>query len=159
MHAEVREGERNAHRLTTTWLPEYDVRATTAPTVGEQDLLKGLEQPARSQVRPRLQARQAGAGGLLSGKEPAAAFTAVAGVQLWHWARDASATGRSRQHAKIAVADRRILFLGSANLTESAALRNMEAGVLVRGGDAPQRAAEHMAELQRTGVLRPLGTA
>ncbi|MFJ3104030.1 DISARM system helicase DrmA [Streptomyces sp. NPDC086835] len=43
VHAEVREGERNAHRLTTTWLPEYDVRATTAPTVGEQDLLKGLE--------------------------------------------------------------------------------------------------------------------
>jgi phosphatidylserine/phosphatidylglycerophosphate/cardiolipin synthase-like enzyme len=99
----------------------------------------------------------AGAGGLLSGKEPAVAFNAVEGVQLWHWARDAPATGRSRQHAKIAVADRRILFLGSANLTESAALRNIEAGVLVRGGEAPQRAAEHVTELQRTGVLRPLG--
>ncbi|MFC9627844.1 DISARM system helicase DrmA [Streptomyces mirabilis] len=43
VHAHVRDGERNAHRLTTTWLPEYDVRATTAPTLEEQDLLRGLE--------------------------------------------------------------------------------------------------------------------
>ncbi|CAL9358295.1 DISARM system helicase DrmA [Streptomyces sp. enrichment culture] len=43
VHAQVRDGERNAHRLTTTWLPEYDVRATTAPTVDEQHLLRGLE--------------------------------------------------------------------------------------------------------------------
>ncbi|MFE9825338.1 DISARM system helicase DrmA [Streptomyces sp. NPDC005791] len=43
VHAHVRDGERNAHRLTTTWLPEYDVKATTAPTVQELDLLRGLE--------------------------------------------------------------------------------------------------------------------
>ncbi|MFJ9916866.1 DISARM system helicase DrmA [Actinacidiphila glaucinigra] len=43
VHAQVRDGERNAHRLTTTWLPEYDVRATTAPTLEEQELLGGLE--------------------------------------------------------------------------------------------------------------------
>ncbi|MET7839193.1 DISARM system helicase DrmA [Streptomyces sp. NPDC005356] len=43
VHAYVRDGERNAHRLTTTWLPEYDVRTTSAPTLEEQDLLHGLE--------------------------------------------------------------------------------------------------------------------
>ncbi|MEU3659841.1 DISARM system helicase DrmA [Streptomyces sp. NPDC032940] len=43
VHAHVRDGERNAHRLTTVWLPEYDVRATTAPAVEDQDLLRGLE--------------------------------------------------------------------------------------------------------------------
>lgn len=43
VHAHVRDGERNAHRLATTWLPEYDVRATTAPTVQDLDLLRGLE--------------------------------------------------------------------------------------------------------------------
>ncbi|MHA5047083.1 DISARM system helicase DrmA [Streptomyces sp. SD15] len=43
VHAQVRDGERNAHRLTTTWLPDYDVRATTAPALEEQDLLRGLE--------------------------------------------------------------------------------------------------------------------
>ncbi|MDH6228179.1 DISARM system phospholipase D-like protein DrmC [Streptomyces sp. MJP52] len=98
----------------------------------------------------------AGAGGLLGGAEPAVAFSAVPGVRLWHWARDAGRHPHSRQHAKLAVADRRVLLLGSANLTESAAHRNIEAGVLITGGDAPQRAAEHIEELQRTGVLQPL---
>ncbi|MEU2281029.1 DISARM system phospholipase D-like protein DrmC [Streptomyces sp. NPDC013178] len=97
----------------------------------------------------------AGAGGLLSGKEPADAFASVPGLQLWVWARDPARQARSRQHAKLAVADRRTLFLGSANLTESAARRNIEAGVLVTGGEAPRRAAEHILDLQRLGVLRP----
>ncbi|MFI6581748.1 DISARM system helicase DrmA [Embleya sp. NPDC050493] len=43
VHADVRPGERHAHRLTTTWLPAYDVPMTTAPTVEEQTLLEGLE--------------------------------------------------------------------------------------------------------------------
>lgn len=96
-----------------------------------------------------------GAGGLLSGPEPADAFASVPGVCLWYWARDAGRLTRSRLHAKLAVADRRTLFLGSANLTESAARRNIEAGVLVSGGEAPRRAAEHVVELQRLGILRP----
>lgn len=97
-----------------------------------------------------------GARGLLKGREPAEAFASVPGVSLWHWARDPDGHPHSRQHAKLAVADRRALFLGSANLTESAAHRNIEAGVLVSGGEAPRRAAEHIVELQRLGVLRPL---
>ncbi|WP_456228945.1 phospholipase D-like domain-containing protein [Streptomyces sp. YJ-C3] len=56
----------------------------------------------------------------------------------------------------MAVADRRILLVGSANLTESGVRRNLEAGVLVTGGTAPQRAAEHIRELQRRGILTPL---
>ncbi|WP_432752324.1 phospholipase D-like domain-containing protein [Streptomyces sp. JL2001] len=74
---------------------------------------------------------------------------------LWVWARDPAEQGRSRQHAKLAVADRRTLLLGSANLTESAARRNIEAGVLVTGGEAPRRTAEHIVDLQRLGILRP----
>ncbi|MGW0367454.1 DISARM system phospholipase D-like protein DrmC [Streptomyces coeruleorubidus] len=97
-----------------------------------------------------------GAGGLLSGNEPADAFASVPGLWLWAWARDPAEQGRSRQHAKLAVADRHTLLLGSANLTESAARRNIEAGVLVTGGEAPRRTAEHIVELQRLGILRPL---
>ncbi|MFF8594297.1 phospholipase D-like domain-containing protein [Streptomyces sp. NPDC015220] len=78
------------------------------------------------------------------------------GLSLWHWARDPSAHAHSRRHAKLAVADRRTLFLGSADLTESAARRDIEAGVLVHGGEAPRRAAEHVLELQRLGILRPM---
>jgi phosphatidylserine/phosphatidylglycerophosphate/cardiolipin synthase-like enzyme len=97
-----------------------------------------------------------GAAGLLDGPEPADAFAAVPGVRLWHWPLEEREYQRARQHAKIAVADRSVLFLGSANLTASGARLNIEAGVLVRGGSAPQRAAEHVQELQRRGVLRPL---
>jgi hypothetical protein len=32
VHAEVRDGERRAHRLRTTWLPTYEVPATVTPT-------------------------------------------------------------------------------------------------------------------------------
>jgi phosphatidylserine/phosphatidylglycerophosphate/cardiolipin synthase-like enzyme len=96
-----------------------------------------------------------GAGGLLSGPEPADAFASVPGLRLWHWVRGSARHAHSRQHAKLAVADRRVLFLGSANLTEAAARRNIEAGVLVSGGQAPRRAAEHIMELQRLGILQP----
>lgn len=98
----------------------------------------------------------AGAHGLLSGREPADAFASVPGLRLWHWAREPAEHGHSRLHAKLAVADRRTLLLGSANLTESAARRNIEAGVLVSGGEAPRRVAEHIVGLQRLGVLKPL---
>jgi len=42
VYAEVRDGERIAHRLMTTWLPSYDVPATIAP-VGEGTPLEGVE--------------------------------------------------------------------------------------------------------------------
>lgn len=99
---------------------------------------------------------KAGAAGLLGGPEPSEAFAAVPGLRLWHWAPERREHHGARQHAKLAVADRRVLLLGSANLTESAVHRNLEAGVLVTGGSAPQRAAEHIRELQQRGVLRPL---
>lgn len=45
-----------------------------------------------------------------------------------------------------------------ANLTQSGVDRNIEAGLLIQGGAAPQRAAEHVAELKTRGVLVRLGT-
>ncbi|GAA2109457.1 DISARM system phospholipase D-like protein DrmC [Streptomyces synnematoformans] len=98
----------------------------------------------------------AGARGLLSGGEPAEAFTAISRVKLWHWPMDQRRHRHSLQHAKLAVADGALLWLGSANLTESGVRRNLEAGLLVRGGSAPQRAAEHVRDLQRRGVLQRL---
>ncbi|MFI0355151.1 DISARM system phospholipase D-like protein DrmC [Actinomadura sp. 9N407] len=90
-----------------------------------------------------------GAGSALSGDEPAAAFHGL-GVELWHW----PATGRTgRMHAKIAVADRRELLVSSANLTQSGVRDNIEAGLLVHGGTAPERAAEHFDALRSAGTL------
>ncbi|WP_246059976.1 DISARM system phospholipase D-like protein DrmC [Herbidospora galbida] len=103
-----------------------------------------------------------GAGSALGGAEPAAAFLTVPGVELWHWpaahrAGPGEADGKgAKMHAKLAVADRRVLLVSSANLTQSGVARNIEAGLLVHGGAAPQRAAEHVAELRARGVLERL---
>ncbi|WP_434740279.1 DISARM system phospholipase D-like protein DrmC [Micromonospora sp. SH-82] len=99
----------------------------------------------------------AGGAGALHGAEPAAAFADVPGVELWHWPVDRRSERPARMHAKIAVADRHALLVSSANLTQSGATRNIEAGLLVHGGSAPLRAAEHIAELQSRGVLTRLG--
>lgn len=95
-----------------------------------------------------------GAGSALSGDEPASAFTDVPGARLWHWPLGQRAEPGAKAHAKLAVADRRTLLTTSANFTQSGVDRNIEAGTLIRGGSAPARAAEHIAELQSTGVLQ-----
>lgn len=97
-----------------------------------------------------------GAGSALAGSEPAAAFVSVPGVQLWHWPVPQRLEAGAKMHAKLAVADRRTLLVSSANLTQSGVGKNVEAGLLVRGGAAPQRAAEHIDELKAKGVLARL---
>ena len=62
--------------------------------------------------------------------------------------------GRSGlMHVKAAVADARTLLLSSANLTESALERNMELGVLLRGGDTASRVERHVDALIAAGNL------
>lgn len=89
--------------------------------------------------------------------EPALAFAGVAGVQLLHWpTEERIAFSGGRLHAKLVVADREVAFVTSANLTGSALGQNIECGLVVRGGSAPRRLADHFAALAREGVLRPL---
>lgn len=67
------------------------------------------------------------------------------------WPGSARPTGAS-MHAKILVVDRRIALVGSANLTAAAIGRNLECGLLVRGGTVPARLADHV--LSAEGLLR-----
>ena len=95
-----------------------------------------------------------GAGSALQGEEPAAAFHGI-GAELWRWSAASREKG-AKMHAKLAVGDRRELLVSSANLTQSGVVKNIEAGLLVRGGSAPRRAAEHVAALRAAGVLERL---
>lgn len=97
-----------------------------------------------------------GAGSALTGAEPAAAFAEVPGVELWHWPVGKRPDQGAKMHAKLAVVDQRVLLTSSANLTQLGVDRNIEAGLLVRGGAAPRRAAEHVAGLRAHGVLARL---
>lgn len=57
-------------------------------------------------------------------------------------------------HAKCAVADGRIAFLTSANLSEAAMERNMELGVFVRDGHLPEELHRHLEALVKTGLVK-----
>lgn len=59
------------------------------------------------------------AGGALAGEEPAVAFLAVPGVQVWHWPPERRPEQSSKMHAKLAIADSEVLLVSSANLTQS----------------------------------------
>lgn len=65
--------------------------------------------------------------------------------------------GHAAMHAKCAVADRRVAFVTSANLTGAAMTDNMELGLVVRGGDVPKRIANHFSALILEGRLSLLG--
>ncbi|WP_040289740.1 DISARM system phospholipase D-like protein DrmC [Alicyclobacillus hesperidum] len=56
-------------------------------------------------------------------------------------------------HAKCAVADGTIAFITSANLSQAAMEKNMELGVLLRGGTVPNKLERHLGYLVTTGIV------
>ncbi|MDF9828604.1 cardiolipin synthase [Ereboglobus sp. PH5-10] len=64
-----------------------------------------------------------------------------AGFYQWKDADNASV------HAKCAVADGKVAFITSANLTAAAMDRNMELGVLMKGGYVPEQLQQHLGAL------------
>ncbi|QSB16691.1 DISARM system phospholipase D-like protein DrmC [Natronosporangium hydrolyticum] len=93
-----------------------------------------------------------GAGSALQGEQPAKAFADLPKIPLFTWAIDRRPDG-ARMHAKLVVADERVLFVSSANLTAAGIGSNVEAGLLVSGGPAARRAAEHLRAMRRHGLL------
>lgn len=81
----------------------------------------------------------------------------VAGAKVYYWPverRDTDRHGRyGALHAKCAVSDRASALVSSANLTEYALELNMELGILVKGGNLPNRIASHFKELMARNVL------
>jgi len=70
-----------------------------------------------------------------------------------HWPADVREPGASL-HAKILVVDRKTALVGSANFTGHGMERNLECGLLIRGGAVPGSIREHL--LTADGVV-PLG--
>jgi cardiolipin synthase A/B len=69
-------------------------------------------------------------------------FPQVAARRLC-WPATARLPGAS-MHAKLLIVDRRTALVGSANLTGYGLERNLECGLLVRGGPVPRLLAEHV---------------
>ena len=75
--------------------------------------------------------------------------------ELWYDPRSLTegAAARSCLHAKCVVVDRREALVTSANFTEAAQQRNIEAGVLIRHEAMAARIADHFLALRTSGML------
>jgi phosphatidylserine/phosphatidylglycerophosphate/cardiolipin synthase-like enzyme len=80
-------------------------------------------------------------------------------ARVYAWPRDRrpkDANGRpGLLHVKCAVADARLVFLSSANLTEHAMVRNMEMGLLVTSAELGAQIVRHFDGLVADGTLVP----
>jgi cardiolipin synthase len=96
-------------------------------------------------------------GGAVLGDGLAAMHRAVPDAELYIWNPTEKAVSAgsltAAVHAKCAVADHRIAFVTSANLTSAAMERNMELGILVRGGTTPERLHNHLDALVYTRTI------
>lgn len=78
-------------------------------------------------------------------------------AQLYEWDKSgADASLSASVHAKCAVADAAVAFVTSANVSDAAMERNMELGVLLRGGQLPGQLDCHLAALVTTKQLHLL---
>lgn len=77
----------------------------------------------------------------------------VPSARLYAWNEKIDPFSDGSVHAKVAVADGRVCFITSANLTGFAMEKNMEAGVLINGGRIPRLLDDHLHSLIDTRVI------
>jgi phosphatidylserine/phosphatidylglycerophosphate/cardiolipin synthase-like enzyme len=81
----------------------------------------------------------------------------IANVRLYTWAdeyRSRTTTNKyGTLHAKAAIADSSCLLISSANLTEHAMSLNMELGLMVTGGELPQKLDQLLTDFVELGVF------
>lgn len=82
--------------------------------------------------------------------------TLVSAARLYSWRDKADPFSDGRVHAKVAVADGKMCFITSANLTGHAMEQNMEAGVLLTGGQIPKLLLDHLQALVDTKTVSPV---
>lgn len=82
--------------------------------------------------------------------------TLVPAAKLYAWRDKTDPFFDGRVHAKVAVADGRMCFITSANLTGYAMEKNMEAGVLITGGRISELLDDHLRSLVDTKVVSPV---
>jgi phosphatidylserine/phosphatidylglycerophosphate/cardiolipin synthase-like enzyme len=92
-------------------------------------------------------------GGSLSVNPIAMMRGRVPAALLYAWTDRVAPFTDGRVHAKVAVADGRTAFLTSANLTGHALEKNMEAGVVIRGGTIPENLRAHLFALIDTRII------
>ena len=131
-------------RLFITSFVAYDIASIMRAL--ERAIARGV------QVSMLLEASEAHGGGV-SIDGIAKMKSALPAVKLFSWVDKGGAFAGGKVHAKVAVADENFCFISSANLTGHAMEKNMEAGVLIRGGATPSSLHRHLEALDTTHVI------
>ena len=79
---------------------------------------------------------------------------AYAKYRVYHWPTDQRDPPDAKLHAKAVIVDSRDVLLTSANMTNAAYDKNIELGLLCRGGTTARRVQKHFDALIARGVLR-----
>ena len=80
---------------------------------------------------------------------------AYAKYRIYHWPIDRREPPDAKLHAKAVIVDSRDVLLTSANMTNAAYDKNIELGVLCRGGSVARQVQHHFDSLMARGVLQP----
>lgn len=75
-------------------------------------------------------------------------------AKVYFWKDKGDEFGGGKVHAKVAVCDEDLCFISSANLTGHAMEKNMEAGVLIRGGALPRTLHRHLEALVTIKIVQ-----
>lgn len=81
---------------------------------------------------------------------------AYAKYDVFHWPPDRRQPPDARLHAKAVIVDSHDVLLTSANMTNAAYDKNIELGVLCRGGGIALQVQRHFDALIARGVLEPV---
>jgi cardiolipin synthase len=96
-------------------------------------------------------------GGRVNSDSVKAMKRSIPTASVYTWTTQSKQDGPNKPvgavHAKCAVADGTIAFITSANLSQAAMERNMELGVLLRGGTVPDKLERHLGYLVTTGIV------
>ncbi len=131
-------------RLFITSFVAYDV----------ESIARALKSAAERDVRIEFLVEMPSAqGGKVSADTIANLRKIVPDASFYIWKNKGAAFVNGSVHAKVAVADRALCFITSANLTGYAMDQNMEAGVLISGKSLPDRLHRHLEALVVTGVV------
>ena len=79
---------------------------------------------------------------------------AIPSARVYFWQEKGEDFAGGKVHAKVAVCDEELCFISSANLTGHAMEKNMEAGVLIRGGYLPMTLHRHLEALVTINILQ-----
>jgi cardiolipin synthase len=136
--------EASSSRLFITSFVAYDVAS----------IMKALERAVERGVEVAMLLESSDKhGGGVSIDAIARMRTALPAARIYFWRDKGDAFAGGKVHAKVAVCDENVCFVSSANLTGHAMEKNIEAGVLIRGGQLPKRLHEHLEALVTTKVL------